>query len=217
MVQPFIRNHQLNYIKKQTFNMLNGCQTVSDPNIIETVGYNAEARILALFPEASDDQKAILEGISAYRREEEFQNYVHNCESYVKEFPRITDKQIKKLFPKTKKLRVPDLSSIDFRYMTYLSWIDIATKKMFLIYPINGNTIGIEGRYTPLNKKSTCFLCNGHGKVAFFSAVSKSRPANASPDYYKAVGNYICLDSHVCNMRISDVAPLEHFILNIVG
>ena len=49
-----------------------------------------------------------------------------------------------------------------------------------------------------------------------FSAVTKSKPANASPDYYKAIGNYMCVNSETCNNHITDVTVLERFISDIV-
>lgn len=43
----------------------------------------------------------------------------------------------------------------------------------------------------------------------------KLRPPNASPDYYKAVGNYMCINSHECNRNITDVTYLERFIHDV--
>jgi hypothetical protein len=82
---------------------------------------------------------------------------------------------------------------------------------------LNGQLVGVEGKYSPTNKKSICFLCNRHEEVAFFSAITKSKPANASPDYYKAIGNYLCVNSDICNKNITDVTALEKFIYDVVG
>ncbi|MDF2961451.1 MAG: Fibronectin-binding family protein, partial [Paenibacillus sp.] len=125
-------------------------------------------------------------------------------------------KQIQKLFPKNKKLKIPDLSAIDNRYVTYLSWADISTNKLFMVYHLNGQFIGVEGKYTPTNKKSFCFLCNRYEDLALFSAISQKRPANSSPDYYKAVGNYLCMNSHECNKNITDITYLEKFIDTVI-
>lgn len=217
MSEPFIRNHQYNVIKKQSAILEHALRTIADPKIGDSVRYSAQSKIMELFPNATDIQKQLLASISALETADDFQKYLQSFEPYLVEFPQITEKQIEKLFPKTKKLKIPDLLNIDNRYATYLSWIDLSSSKLFIVYYVNGQFIGIEGRFTPLNKKSVCFLCNRQEELALFSAISKKRPANSSPDYYKAVGNYLCMDSIKCNKHITDVTSLETFINNVVG
>ncbi|RUS42074.1 FusB/FusC family EF-G-binding protein [Cohnella sp. AR92] len=217
MQQPFIRNHQFNLIKKQIRLLQQTCQTVYDPKIVKSVRENAQLRIAEAFPEAAELQIGILEQFLPHNTEEQFQDYLRSLEPYLNEFPRATEAQLKKLFPKIKKLKLPDLSAVDYRHVTYLGWTDIASNKMFLVYPLSGTLAGVEGRFTPANKKSTCFLCKKQAEVALFTAVTKSKPANASPDYYKAIGNYLCLDSETCNKNMTELETLERFIADIVG
>ncbi|BBH20070.1 elongation factor G-binding protein [Paenibacillus baekrokdamisoli] len=217
MVKPFIRNHQYNLIKKQAVMLQNACNTVSDRKVLESVKYSAQSKIVEAFPDVTELQLQMLEKISTINTAGEFQQYLLSLEPYLTEFVEVTEKQLKKLFPKIKKLKVPDLAAIDYRYVTYLGWTDIATNKLFLVYYLNGQLVGVEGRYTPVNKKSICFLCNRHEEVALFSAITKSKPANASPDYYKAIGNYLCVNSDTCNKNITDVTALEKFIHDVVG
>ncbi|GIP34470.1 FusB/FusC family EF-G-binding protein [Paenibacillus sp. J2TS4] len=217
MVKPFIRNHQYNLIKKQAELLQHACNTISDPKMVEAVRYSAHAKIVEAFPHATELQKQALADISTLNTAGEFQHYLQSLEPYMMEFAQVTEKQLKKNFPKIKKLKVPDLTALDYRYVTYLGWTDIATNKMFLVYHLNGQLVGIEGRYTPTNKKSVCFVCNRHEEVALFSAISKSKPANASPDYYKAIGNYLCVDSDICNKNITAVTALEKFVNKVMG
>lgn len=216
MIQPFIRNHQYNVIKKQSLLLQKTHETVSDPKVVASVKASAPFKLLEAFPDADGNQKQLLEKISGLRTAEEFKHYPESLESYLAPFPSLTAKQIAKLFPKNKKLKIPDLSEIDYRYVTYLGWTDIATNKLFLVYQVNGKLIGIEGRYTPANK-GVCFLCNKHEEVALFTAVTKSRPAKVSSDYYKAIGNYLCVDSTVCNENITNVTALDKFVREVVG
>ncbi|MFD0695757.1 FusB/FusC family EF-G-binding protein [Paenibacillus sp. GCM10027628] len=216
MCEPFIRNHQYNDIKKQVGIRQNALRTIADPKVLESVRYSTESKIIELFPDITDVQKQMLERISALETAEDFQKYVRELEPYLVEFPQITAKQIQKLFPKNKKLKIPDLSEIDNRYVTYLSWTDISTNKLFMVYHVNGQFVGVEGRYTPTNKKSFCFVCNRYEELALFSAISKKRPANSSPDYYKAVGNYLCMNSQECNKNIADTSSLERFIDTVI-
>ncbi|MBN3527031.1 FusB/FusC family EF-G-binding protein [Paenibacillus apiarius] len=217
MVKPFIRNHQYNLIKKQAGLLQHTCNTVSDPKVVESVKYSAQCKIIEAFPEAMELERQTLEQISTFNASAEFHHYLLSLEPYLIEFAHVTDKQLKKLFPKNKKLKIPGLAAIDYRYVTYLGWTDIGTNRMYLVYQLNGQLVGVEGRYTPANKKSICFLCNRHEEVALFTAITKSKPANASPDYYKAIGNYMCVNSDTCNKNMTDVTALEKFIHDVVG
>ncbi|UHA75146.1 FusB/FusC family EF-G-binding protein [Paenibacillus sp. 481] len=217
MSVPFIRNHQYNVVKKQADILHNACNTVADPKVVESVRLGAHDKIVEAFPDATALQKQALETILALKTAGDFQQYLRSLEPLLAEFTPVTDKQLKKLFPKNKKLKLPDLAAIDYRYVTYHGWTDIATNKLFIVYHLNGQLVGVEGRFTPVNKKVVCFLCNRHTEGALFSAITKSKPANASPDYYKAIGNYMCVNSDACNANITDVAPLEKFIHAVIG
>ncbi|WP_341281796.1 FusB/FusC family EF-G-binding protein [Paenibacillus sp. FSL H8-0537] len=217
MREPFIRNHQYNEIKKQAGILQHALGTVVDLKILESVKYTAESKIMEMFPAATAEQKQMLEAVSTLRTKEDFAKYLRDLEAYLTEFPAITAKQIQKLFPKNKKLRLPDLAAIDYRYVTYLSWIDIASNKLFIVYPINGQFVGVEGRYNRANKKNYCFVCNRFEELALFSAITKKRPAGTSPDYYKAIGNYMCAKSDDCNKNITNTTALEKFIDAVIG
>ncbi|MDQ1914439.1 FusB/FusC family EF-G-binding protein [Paenibacillus sp. GD4] len=217
MNTQFIRNHQYQLISKQADRLLKACSSVSDRKIIESVRHTAEAKILDAFPGATGHQMELLSAVKDIQSSGDLKAYLQSLEPYMEPFPQVTEAQLKKLFPKVKKLKGPDLSETDFRYMSYLGWTDIATNKLFIVYPWEGRLVGIEGRITPVHKKSTCCLCNRLEEVALFTAITKSRPANASPDYYKAIGNYLCVHSSACNKNMTDVIPLEKLITGILG
>lgn len=214
---PFIRNHKYNLIKKQAMHLHHTCNTVSDPKIVESIRNSVQTKILEAFPAATEMQKQTFDKILTLHTAIELDQFLRSLETHLESsFEQLTEQQIRKLFPKIKKLKVPDISVIDSRYITYLGWTDIATNKMFLVYQLNGRLVGVEGRFTVGNKKSVCFLCNKHEDVALFTAVVKSKPAKVSPDYYKAIGNYMCVNSETCNKNIQDVTTLETFIRTIV-
>ncbi|MCC3371573.1 FusB/FusC family EF-G-binding protein [Cohnella sp. REN36] len=217
MQHPFIRNHQFNLIQKQTGLLRQACGTAADPKVVESVRYGALQQITDMFPEATDEQRHALERISSLQTAPEFAQYLQDLEPGRTAFSSLTDKQLQKLFPKAKKLKGPNRDEIDLRHVTYLGWTDIASNKMYLVYEARGRLVGIEGRFTPAGKKSTCFLCNRQEEVALFTAITKTKPAGASPDYYKAIGNYLCADSEVCNKNITNVAVLEKFISEVTG
>ncbi|WP_410769420.1 FusB/FusC family EF-G-binding protein [Fontibacillus sp. BL9] len=210
MSTPFIRNHQFNVIKKQAEFLQKTLRTVADRSVLEAVRYGAASNIIEAFPVLREDQKQLLGQISTFETASDFQTFLSTLESYLEPFPPITLKQIQKLFPKNKKLKVPDLQAIDFRFVTHLSWTDIATNRLFVVYPFEGKFIGIEGRITPTNKKGYCLFCNRHQELAFFSI--KTKPTNE--DNLSFYGHYVCLDNQGCNQSITDTGSLEKFILS---
>ncbi|MEW9669007.1 FusB/FusC family EF-G-binding protein [Ammoniphilus sp. 3BR4] len=216
MVEPFIRNHQYNLIRKQAGILQQATRTVSDPKVLEAVRYSAESKVLEGFSEVTETQREILEKFSELKAAEDFQHYLSSLVPFLVEFPKVTEKEIKKLFAKNKKLTLPDLATLNYRHFTYIGWTDISTTKWFLVYHLRGQVVGVEGKYTLTNKKDICSLCNSFGEVALVSAMSKSRPANTSPDYYKSVGNYMCINSHACNKNITDTTSLERFIQSVI-
>jgi hypothetical protein len=216
-IQPFISNHQYNLIRRQAERLLQARKTVTDPKVVEAVCCSVLLAIAEEFPAATESHKQALDAVSAVTTAGELQVYLQSLQPYMAAFPQLTDKALKKLFPKVKKLRGPNLEALDRRYVTYIGWADIAMNKMFLVYDLLGQLVGIEGNLTPVGKKSVCFVCNRYEEVALVSAVTKSRPAHASPDYYKSVGNYMCVDSSVCNRNITNVAALEKFVQAVLG
>lgn len=217
MCEPFIRNHQYNVIKNQADSVLRALRSVGDPKILQSVRFTAQSKVTEMFPDVLDNRRTMLETVSELKTAEDFLKYKQSLEPYLAEFPRITEQQIRKLFPKNKKLKLPDLAQIDFRQISYLSWTDVSTNKMFIVYHTGEQFVGVEGRFTATNKKSYCFVCNRYEELALFSAITKKRPANASSDYYKSVGNYLCMNGSDCNKNITDVSSLERFIDSVLG
>ncbi|GGD63345.1 FusB/FusC family EF-G-binding protein [Paenibacillus nasutitermitis] len=214
MQKPYIRNHQFNLIQNETAYLGRTIRTSPDASVIEAIRYSVSTKILAAFPELTDAQRELLQFIANLSEEQEFQDYLEALSAFRIGFPEVTEQLIRDLFPKHKKLKLPDPSvQQDYSY-TYFGWPDIATNKMFLIYEIQGELIGIEGKYSLNHKKDVCAFCKGFGEVALFTANSRKKIAG-SPDYYKAVGNYICFKSHECNSRITDPSGLERFFKDV--
>lgn len=217
MHKPNLRNHHRNLLKQQARLVLSAIRTAADPRVIETVRHSTLARLVEGLPELTAQQQRLLDQWPELKTADEFQQYELEWEPYVAEFPLPTEKQLKKLFPKNKKLKMPELDEAERRYLTYLGWNDIGTNRMFWVYELDGQLVGIEGRCTPLQKKGVCFVCQRNGETALFTAHVQGKPSNADPDYYKAVGHYVCLDSAACNRQLVDEAPLASFFRTVVG
>ncbi|MGG3564334.1 FusB/FusC family EF-G-binding protein [Neobacillus rhizosphaerae] len=210
MNEKFIKNDQYNFIQRQVALIKDSNRKNSDPSVIKAVRELANAQIIELFPQATKEQMEKLD-LSSWKTDAEFDQYVQELANYLIPFPKLTEQQVKKMFPKAKKLKVPNLSAIDFEKMTYLSWTDISTNKKFIIYEHDEKMLGIECKYSIINKDNICSFCNRFGKVAFISTITKAKMSN-NPDYYKAIGNYICQNSDECNKKITNVDYLTSFL-----
>ncbi|WP_462410090.1 FusB/FusC family EF-G-binding protein [Neobacillus sp. Marseille-QA0830] len=211
----FIKNEQLNFIKKQIALIKDSKQKNVPQNILAAVIDLANAKILDLFPNGSLEQQEML-NLSKLKTDNEYEQYIRRLSDFLLPFPQITEQQLKKMFPKQKKLKLPDLENIDHSRLTYLSWNDIRSNKKFIVYELDGKMAGMECEMTPTNKKNICSFCNGFGEVAYFSTVTKAKkPKN--PDYYKSIGNLICAESSECNKNITNVDYLTTFFKDSLG
>lgn len=210
MTEKFIKNDQYNFIKNQVALIKDSQKKNSDPTVIKAVRELAIAKIYELFSELTAEQSTMLD-LSKSKTDAELDQYLQQLANFLFPFGTVTEQQVKKMFPKVKKLKVPDLTLFQHKPSTYLSWIDISTNKKFIVYKLKEKIVGIECKYTVLNKDNICSFCNRFGKVAFISTVTKAKKAK-NPDYYKAIGNYICFDSEECNKRITDVSYLTTFL-----
>ncbi|WP_378575170.1 FusB/FusC family EF-G-binding protein [Neobacillus cucumis] len=215
MTEKFIKNEQLNFIKTQITLIKDSVRKNLPPTVLAAVIDLANAKILDLIPNASLDQQKMLD-LSKLKSDDEYEQYVQRLSDFLRPFPRVTEQQLKKMFPKNKKLKLPDLSQIDHSQLTYLSWNDLGSNKKFIVYELEGTMAGIECKLTPTSKKNICSFCNGFGEVAYFSTVTKAKKSK-NPDYYKAIGNLICTDSSECNKKITNVEYLTTFLKDSLG
>jgi len=215
MTEKFIKNEQLNFIKKQIAMINDSAKKNVPPNVLAAVIDLANAKILDLIPNASVDQQVMLD-LSRLKTDTEYEQYIQRLSDYLLPFPKITEQQLKKMFPKNKKLKLPDLSKIDHSQLTYLSWNDLRSNKKFIVYEMDGKMVGIECSFTPTSKNNICSFCNCFGEVAYFSTVTKAKKSK-NPDYYKAIGNFICANSSECNKKITSVEYLTTFLKDSLG
>ncbi|WP_409304323.1 FusB/FusC family EF-G-binding protein [Peribacillus sp. SCS-155] len=209
MAETLLKNHEFNFIKKQVHIIKDSYKKGLDPNVLNAVKDSAIYKIQELLSEEAFVRLEMLE-LTTLRTDDQFDQYIEKLAGYKLPFPKVSEQQLKKLFPKNKKLKVPNLSELN-EFVTYLGWNDIGTNKKFIVYELDGKLTGLECRFTMATKDNICSFCNTFGKVAFLSTVTKAKRSN-NPDYYKSIGNYMCFDSDACNSKISDVGSLERFI-----
>jgi hypothetical protein len=210
MPEKFIKNEDFNFINKQVAQIKDSYKKNAAPNVIKAVKELAYAKIIELFPDAKREQTELLD-LTKLGTDMEFDRYIQNLSEYRLSFPKVPEPQLKKMFPKNKKLKLPDFENINLNQLTYLSWNDISTNKKFIVYELDEKLVGIECKYTITSKDNLCSFCSRFGKVAYISTITKAKKTK-NPDYYKAIGNYICFDSAECNKKITNTDYLTAFL-----
>lgn len=215
-MKTFIKKHEYNYIKKSLSDLNNTFRTCIDIKTIETHRDSIHEKVLSLFTNLSEEEKALLD-ISKINDPLYIDKYLDELNEYVYGMPTITTAQINKLFKKEKKFKLPSPAALDSKKV-YLGWVDESTRKLFLVYHMNGKPIGMVCRIPNCtsNNVHMCTFCNhvgGENEVTFVSPVCKT--ANAESGGYRSIGFNICLDSQKCNERIASTEKLEKILKTV--
>ncbi|WP_084242759.1 FusB/FusC family EF-G-binding protein [Planomicrobium okeanokoites] len=205
--EAFIRNDQFNFIKGQTKILINGKASSSDAEVLSVLRHLAQEKVFSLFPSLNDEQKAVLKPLTAVKETAEAEAFLEQLSAYLLPFKSVTDQNLKKLFPKAKKLKGPKLETVDFKKLSYLGWIESATL-MYLVIERDGRLEGIHGSFNRSAKHGICSICNKHNEVGLFTAKTKG----SSPDNFVKRGNYICQDNDSCNRNIDTLERLHDFV-----
>ncbi|MBQ0138853.1 MAG: elongation factor G-binding protein [Kurthia sp.] len=119
--------------------------------------------------------------------------------------PELTD--IKKLFKKEKKLKLPALEDVDFKETLYLSWADVGTNKQYIILAKNDEFHPLSGVVDAKHIKGVCAFCKRHSTTRLFTTKKK-----VSGDLYVKNSQYICIDSTQCNLNLTEIDVLEEWV-----
>lgn len=206
-MEPFIKNAQYNYIQKQISWVKDSLKQHLPPGVLASVFDITNEKIANCIPHLSDEQHSLVD-FSSCKSAEAYEQKFAGLENYIQPFPTVTEQQLKKIFPKSKKLKLPNMST---EQLSYYSWIDSRSNKKYILYMLDNQLVGIECTFSPSTRKNICSICSCHAEVTQFSTITKAKKVN-NPDYYKAIGNYICMDSVKCNKNITDTTYLEEFL-----
>ncbi|MGM9926801.1 MAG: FusB/FusC family EF-G-binding protein [Bacillus sp. (in: firmicutes)] len=205
----FIENYQYNFIVNEATKIAKASHTVNDSQVKEAFNASALEKVLNLFPDLTIEQKQLLHEIITIDSEIELEKYKEKISSFCIPFSPLTDAAIKKLFRKVKKLNYPSIEPEEISRLTYFGWNDAGSNRKFIVRRVNGKLQGIHGRFTPSSKKGICHFCHQLKEVGLYTVDLKKK---GDTDYYRALGNYVCIDNSDCNQSIMDVNKLDAFI-----
>jgi hypothetical protein len=212
-MEPFIRTDQFQFIKKQTQHLVNGYASVNDRKVLNALKSTVYDKVMNLFLQIDTEQKQLVEQISLVEDSAKADEYISSLKPFVIPFKMITEQTLKKLFPKAKKLKLPNFDDMDLKELSYLGWNDKGTSKKYIISLQSNGFVGLEGAFTPSGKKGICTLCSHHSPVGLFMSETKG----ASLGTYTRRGNYICQDSMKCNENLTSLEKLDDFIELLKG
>ncbi|SOC18099.1 treble-clef zinc-finger protein [Ureibacillus xyleni] len=207
----FMTTVQYQIVKKQAKKIFNAHTSSKDPNVIQAVQALAQEEINNQLVFADLDQQLVMQPIFELKTKEQMEHFFNEIKAFVKPFERPTDSEIKKLFPKDKKLKLPKFENVDWKEISYLSWFDPGTNRKYIVYRENETLKGVRGVYSTTEKMGICTVCNRHSKVGMLM-VSKSGTALGT---YTKRGNYICDDSISCNESLTEIEKFYDFVGNL--
>jgi hypothetical protein len=212
-MEPFIRVDQFQFIKDQTQHLINGYASVNDRKVLNALKSTVYDKVLNLFHHIDKENEQLIDQIIEVEDHAKAEVYLSSLKPYVIPFKDVSEQTLKKLFPKAKKLKLPELHDIDLKELTYLGWNDKGTNKKYIIAVQPNGFIGLEGSFTPSSKKGICTLCGRHSQVGLFMSETKG----TSQGTYTRRGNYICQDSMKCNEALTSLDKLDSFIELLKG
>ncbi|WP_226579738.1 FusB/FusC family EF-G-binding protein [Halobacillus litoralis] len=212
-MDAFIRSDQYHYIKNQAHILLNGHMTSNDSSVKQALKSMTCEKVLEQFSKLTDDEAQLVAQVQEVQDETDAILYFSRLKQYVTPFPTLYEDQIKALFPKAKKLKVPSIGEGDWKEMSYIGWNEPGTNRKYIVTYVDNELIGIEGHYTTSRHKNICTICHEQEKVGLFTSTIKGKTS----DETISRGNYICHDSKKCNENIQSRDNLEAFIKRMKG
>lgn len=209
-IQPFLTVANYHLIEQQLNKILNAYSTTKDKNVILAVKGLVDTELTENLSLDSTQLNLIedLYHITDYSQGELF---LETLKQYVIPFRKVTLSNLKSIFKKQKKLKLPKLESIDFQHICYLTWDDVSTHQKYVIFEQQGKLKGVKGNKDTKVVKGICAICNHHSDVSLFTTTVKGPVV----DTFKKHSNYICTDGESCNKNIADLERVTNFFERI--
>lgn len=208
-MEPFINNHQFNKISMTMNNLQRLLKFNSDEMIVNATKEINNCEIRSLFYDLSEEYHTFVD-ITAINLPEDVDRYMERLAGATYGMKPVSEAQLKKLFRKEKKLKLPTLN---FEMKSFLGWFDQSRRKLYLVHWIEGKLTGMVCHVKDIEASNSrmCAICghiNEGSDVVPVSVKCKTK----NPENYHVFGFNICKDSISCNRRVTSIDPLENLI-----
>lgn len=105
----FMNVEQYQFIKKQAKKILNAYTSSKDQNVIQAIQALVQEEINNKLNFNEIEQQLKLQPIFELRTKEQLEVFIQEIKQFVEPFKKPTENELKKLFPKDKKLKIPNL------------------------------------------------------------------------------------------------------------
>lgn len=205
----FMQPYQYNFMKQQAISLLQAQRAVNDRSTIATMKALILEKIATEFPTRTMTEEKVLHQILTIEKSQrDLELFLETLKKHVIAFDSPSDVSLKKVFAKTKKLKIPKWESLELSDYTYYGWNDPGKQRKYIIWRDGQRLLGLEGTLEPNAHKGICAICQMTSEISAFSVKGKvSKEGN-----YLTKGNYICHDSDKCNQQINQLADLQRFV-----
>ncbi|MEG0259295.1 MAG: FusB/FusC family EF-G-binding protein [Lysinibacillus sp.] len=210
IIQPFLTVANYHLIEQQMNKILNAFATSIDTNIILAVRGIADTEISTNITMTTVERQ-LIDQIFSVTDCGQGEALLESLKPYVIPFKTVTASNIKSLFKKEKKLKLPNLEKLDFQHICYLAWDDLGTHRKYVIIEQDDQLKAIKGIFNNSTIKGICAICNHHTDVTLFTTSIKGHVVGT----YTSHNNYICADSQMCNQHVTDMQKTIAFFNRI--
>ncbi|MGM9920697.1 MAG: FusB/FusC family EF-G-binding protein [Bhargavaea sp.] len=210
-MQESINGCEFHFILRQARNVLNGHMNANDEDVLAAVSQMAIERAEHSASDLPDELADLIRSIGTIREREDYDRFREQLLAFVRPMAEVADRDVKKLFPKVKNLRMPKFAEAVRKELTFLGWNDPGTNRKYIVFENRRGFTGLYGQFRPSGKKGVCSICNGIDETGLFLTETR----HSGGETYTKRGNYICTDSMACNRRLDDLERFDEFIRTV--
>lgn len=200
-----VANYRL--LTKQTTKLLNALTTSKDKDVIGAVKGLIETELRTALPKSQETQ-SIVDQVNEITDRTHADLFLHAVKAYVIPFHAPEAEDLKRLFKKEKRLRIPPLTAYDWKEVSYFSWKDSGTHRQYFVLEQDGKWQTLQGVTKTDTVKGVCRICRQHTLVNLFTATVKGKTEDAFTSY----SHYICEDPAVCNTNLDNYEQITTFV-----
>lgn len=151
----FMTVEQYQFIKKQAKKMLNTFITTKDQQVIRAMQAVVTDDINHKIGDMTIEQRNLLKPVLDIKSKEQMEQIVTDIKPFVEPFKKPAENEIKKLFSKDKKLKIPSLNQFDWQEISYLSWFDAGSNRKYIVYREDEVLKGVRGVFSHSKKRES--------------------------------------------------------------